>query len=492
MTIMKLQSLNSEHSNGVFSSIGCRASRRKADHSIFSVVSRVLGLLAVLVVFSATQAVAQSDNHSQTRPNILLIMTDQLTPGAMSCAGNSYVTTPAMDSIASNGTRFSRAYATQPLCLPFRSSLQTGRFPHEIGTINNGRKIDGEFPMLGKLVGDAGYECAYIGKWHVGCSSEDAGYEEASNVGLDPAKLEAARVFLLRKHDRPFFLTVSFMNPHNICELARGQRLPDGPIGDFPTDLAKLPPLPDNFEKPENEPAVIRKIQDSSWDHYPTAEWDELKWRQYLWGYYRLVEKVDHQIGGVLDALEESGAADDTVVIFISDHGEGVAMHHWNQKQILYDQVTRVPVIISALDSLKGNVSDELVSTPIDITVTILDFIGAKNPTTMTGLSLKPIVMGDSKNLDREFVIAETMFARGGTNLGATGRMIRTDRYKYCVYDNGECREQLFDMQADPGEVINLAVDRKYSEELNRHRTLLLEWAEKTFDTEFPYVAPTE
>lgn len=448
-------------------------------------------LFLAAIACSAAIGPLQAEDVSVGRPNIVLIITDQQTADAMSCRGNPYVKTPAMDSIAASGTRFSRAYVTQPLCLPFRSSLQTGRYPHEIGTINNGRKINGDFPMLAKLVDDAGYECAYIGKWHVGCSYEEAGYEEASNVGLDHEKREAAKAFLLREHEKPFFLTVSFMNPHNICELARDQRLPDGPIGAFPTDLEKLPPLPANHAKPENEPTVIRKIQDSSWVHYPTAEWDELKWRQYLWGYYRLVEKVDRQIGAVLEALEQSGAAGETVVIFVSDHGEGVAMHHWNQKQILYDQATRVPVMIAAPDSLRENVSSELVSTPIDVTATILDFAGAKKPTSMPGLSLKPIVMGEEEGLDRDSVFAETMFARGGTNLGATGRMTRTERYKYCVYDNGECREQLFDMEADPGEMTNLAVDAEYREELNRHRRLLLDWAKQTADTEFPYVEPT-
>ena len=110
-----------------------------------------------------------------SKPNILLVITDQHSATALSCAGNHDLKTPALDRLAADGVRFDRAYVTQPLCLPCRSSLQTGRYPHEIGTISNGRPIRGEFPLLGNLVNEAGYESAYIGKWHVGKEREVSG-----------------------------------------------------------------------------------------------------------------------------------------------------------------------------------------------------------------------------------------------------------------------------------------------------------------------------
>jgi hypothetical protein len=112
----------------------------------------------------------------QTEPNILVIMTDQQAATAMSCTGNPHLKTPAMDSIAAGGIRFERAYVTQPLCLPCRSSMLTGRYPHEIGTVTNGTKYNRDWPMLGKLMANGGYECAYIGKWHVGALAD---YEHA-------------------------------------------------------------------------------------------------------------------------------------------------------------------------------------------------------------------------------------------------------------------------------------------------------------------------
>jgi arylsulfatase A-like enzyme len=434
--------------------------------------------------------VAQEDNIPE-KPNILLIITDQQTANALSCTGNKYLYTPALDKLAESGVRFEKSYVTQPLCLPFRSSLQTSRYPHEISTINNGEKIVGNFPMLGNLVASAGYSCHYIGKWHVGSTPEKAGYKNYNNVGTDDKKSQVAVEFLLKKHDTPFFLTVSFMNPHNVCELARadavGTDLPDGSIGLAPENLDELPPLPDNFALPENEPSVIRQIQHKSKIHYPTENWDELIWRQYLWGYYRLVEKVDAEIGKVIDALKKGDYEDNTVIIFTSDHGEGVAMHHWNQKQILYDQATRVPLIIRWKGITDQRIYPELVSNALDIPVTILDLVGKEKPESMLGISLLPVMEGKSQKT-RKFVVSETMFARGAVNLGATGRMIRTKDFKYCIYDNGEHREQLFDMENDPGEMNNLAYKTEFEDVLNRHRELILEWMKSTNDNNFPYV----
>lgn len=436
-----------------------------------------------------------SINTSGQKPNVLLIITDQQTATSMSCTGNKYLSTPALDQLAATGVRFENNYSVQPLCLPFRSSLQTGRYPHEIGTISNGKDINGDFPLLGNLMASEGYQCDYFGKWHVGVSPEEAGYQGYDNVGKDDKKAEAAREFLLKKQNKPFFLTVSFMNPHNICELARadavGTDLPDGSIGLAPTNLDDLPPLPNNFDYPNDEPSVIREIQKSSKIHYPTADWDELTWRQYLWGYYRLVEKVDLEIGRVLQALKDGGHEENTVVIFTSDHGEGVAMHHWNQKQILYDQSTKTPLIISWKGNTKENVYKGLTSAALDIPMTILDYARAHIPLPMQGVSLKQIAEGKPSK-ERKYVIAETMFALGRKNLGATGRMIRTKKYKYCIYDNGERREQLFNLQTDIGEMNNLVNDDKFSKVLNKHRQLITQWAEETNDTEFPYRNPEQ
>lgn len=431
------------------------------------------------------------NDYIKERPNIILIISDQLTASALSCAGNVNLHTPALDKLAESGIRFENNYVTQPLCLPFRSSLQTSRFPHEIGTINNGRKIEGDFPLLGNLMKTAGYQCSYIGKWHVGTTPEKAGYSVYDDVGIDEKKADAACSYLLTEHKNPFFLTVSFMNPHNVCELARadadGTVLPDGPIGKPPTELQELPPLPKNFNVPANEPSAIRTAQGNSFKQYPTKDWTNLTWRQYLWGYYRLVEKVDNEIEKILDVLNKSNYSENTVIIFTSDHGEGIAMEHWNQKQVLYDQVTRVPLIINWKGKTRKQINKELVSNALDIPVTILDIAGVEKPVSMRGESLVPVIE-DKSHKSRNYVVSETMFAENNKPLGGKGRMLRTERFKYCIYDNGENREQLFDMENDPGETNNLAVKKEFREELLKQRNLLLSWAKSTNDNDFPYI----
>jgi len=442
------------------------------------------------VIVGAGSCLRSINKAQDSRPNILVIMTDQQAATAMSCTGNPYLKTPAMDSIAARGVRFEHAYVTQPLCLPCRSSMLTGRYPHEIGTITNGTQYNKDWPMLGQMMSGGGYECAYIGKWHVGAPiGRRSGYAFVRDRGKDHEKTAYAVEYLSRKHDKPFFLTVSYVNPHNVCQLARHQPLPDGPIPPLPKNMEDLPPLPDNFAIPENEPTAIREAQEMSrGKQYPTKDWDERLWREYLWGYYRLCEKVDAEIAKVLEALQENGFADNTVIMFVADHGEGMAAHHWNQKQVLYDEAVRVPCIIAPPQTAAaGKVSTALVSTGIDYLPTILDFAGISCPDTMPGHSLKSIALGKSDTLPREYVVTETVFASGTRQFGVSGRMLRTERYKYTIYNKGECREQLFDMEKDPGEMNNLAVAPEYQSILNQHRQHMVAWAAQTQD-HFPYI----
>ena len=442
------------------------------------------------VMAGAGWCLSNKSSAKDSRPNILVIMTDQHAAPAMSCTGNPYLKTPAMDSIAAKGVRFERAYATQPLCMPCRSSMLSGRYPHENGVVTNGLRYNKEWPMLGNMMSEGGYECAYIGKWHVGAPvGPRTGYAFVRGRGKDHEKTAHAVEYLSREHEKPFFLTVSYVNPHNVCQLARHQELPDGPIRPLPADIDDLPPLPDNFAIPENEPTAIREVQEMSrGKHYPTKDWDERLWREYLWGYNRICEKVDAEIAKVLEALQENGLADNTVIVYIADHGEGIAAHHWNQKQVLYDEAARVPCMIASPESsAAGTVSTALVSTGIDYLPTILDFAGIRCPDTMPGHSLKSLALGKSDTRPRDYVVAETIFASGTKQFGVSGRMLRTEQYKYTIYNKGECREQLFDMEKDPGEMHNLAVDKEFHRELNRHRQLVADWAEKTNDA-FPYM----
>ena len=306
--------------------------------------------------------------------------------------------------------------------------------------------------------------------------------------GHDAERAERAARFLRDDHEKPFFLVVSLLNPHDCCQLARGEDLArfEGEIGPVPPE-AELPPLPDNFEIPTDEPDQLRAWQEENSERvYRSHFWDEKQFREYLWGYYRLVEKVDAEIGKVLEALHESGRGEDTVVIFSSDHGDGHSRHRWNQKWSLYDESARVPLIVAWKGrTLAGRADDHLVSSGLDLLPTICDYAGAQLPKGCLGRSVRRLAEGRVQAGWRRYVVSETSFgnwADVGESDFPKARMVRTDRYKYIAYDKGRRREQLIDMEADPGEMQNAAGRPDLARVLQQHREYLAQWCHRTND----------
>jgi len=441
------------------------------------------------------------------RPNIVYIMTDQQFGGAMSCTGNPYLRTPAMDRLAAMGVRFEKAYCAFPLCVPSRTAMFSSRMPHEAGVYVNCKVSQEAFPFatLGRTVADAGYDCHYIGKWHLTIPTSRTkvhGFNEVvlpGGHGHDAARAQRAAAFLRRDHEKPFFLVVSLLNPHDCCQLARGEDLAkfDGAIPPIPPE-EEQPPLPENFEIPAGEPDQLRVWQkENSARVYRSYFWDKKRFREYLWGYYRLVEKVDAEIGKVVDALEESGRSDDTVVIFASDHGDGHSRHRWNQKWSLYDESARVPFVVAWKGRTRaGHVDHHLVSSGLDLMPTICDYAGAPVPQGSLGRSVRRLAEGRTQVTWRRFVVSETSFGnwtKVGTGDFPKARMVRSDRYKYIAYDKGQRREQLIDMKADPGEMVNMAGKPEMEEVLQRHRDYLAQWCRRTNDAfETPGGATTQ
>lgn len=440
----------------------------------------------------ATLSFGKKNSKKQDRPNILFVLTDQQCADAISAVGNNDLKTPGMDQIAKYAMNFKKAYCPTPLCVPSRSSMFTGMYPHEINVpINNmaAKWNTSEFPYMGNIMKAAGYDTGYVGKWHLPASPKDIdihGFDYIKHAranDLDPDVPEASIDFLKQKRDKPFLLVSSFVNPHDICQWARGEAMRNDEIGAPPAaDLC--PSLPDNFEIPELEPDVIRYVHSLSKRTYPTENWSGEKWRQYRWAYYRLVEKVDRYLKQIMDALEENGLIDNTVIIFTSDHGDGNAHHKWNQKQILYDEAARVPFMIS----WKGHTevcdyNDNAVSTGIDLIPTMCEIAGVEAPAHLKGDPLFKLSLGDRKAYDRPYTISETEFCLSKKTYGVKGRMVRSSQYKYIVYEQGALKEQLFDMNVDPGEMKNLAYQEKYYEIKSELRDALKQWIKETSDS---------
>ena len=474
-------------------------------------LSRSYRTVWTLVVLAVLATGLLRPAYGDERPNVLFVITDQQSGDAMSCRmGKQYVNTPAMDSLAAGGMLFTRAYSSNPLCMPLRNSLFTGRYPHETGVTKNAKPEGGslapEFISMGTYFRDEGYETAYSGKWHICLNEKDPdthGFEILdAKSRLSPPEIDnydarvshAAVDFLGRKHDRPFLLVVSLMNPHNICEWARRgagreQKLSCGEIG-TPPPVDQLPPPPANLEIPKNEPdgmTLIRKAYQVPDGLFPVGEFTVEDWRKQRWGYYRMVEKVDGEIAKVLDALRAAGVEENTLVIFTSDHGDCTGAHRTNQKTVFYDESVRVPLIVSWKGKTPAATSDQLVNTGVDVLPTMFDCAKIKQPKKLPGRSVLPLALSRPTTGWRDYLVSQNNLAQTGKVDGLRpemeGRMVRTDRYKYCVYSRGTRRESLVDMQADPGETVDLAADPKYRDVILKHRELLARFAREHNDT---------
>lgn len=434
-----------------------------------------------------------TDLSNNARPNVLVITTDQQSAFALGCAGNPHVTTPAMDRIASRGVRFEKAYASNPLCVPSRTSYMTGTLPHENGVDYNGDHVPFEharFPVPACVFREAGYATGYFGKWHIphdihdtdwsGFTTRAAVRDNAVDHEIVPACLE----FITTRRNAPFLAFASFVNPHDICEFARiltglPDRLKNGDIPELP-GVDALPPLPVNWERPGMEPEAVNAhyMLETTGGIYPSREWggaEDPRWRQYLWAYYRLVELVDRRVGQLLDGLEAFGLAENTVIVFTSDHGDGMARHRWTQKTLFYDEVARVPFLVSWPGKLPAGAvnTGHLLNLGTDLFPTLLDAAGLEQPEGLKGLSALPAASGRGDAPQHAFIVSGNNLQPAWEQRGeVSGRMIRTPRFKYVRYSHGANPEQLFDMESDPLEMRNLVAVPEYTDVLHEHRRI--------------------
>jgi arylsulfatase A-like enzyme len=191
-------------------------------------------------------------------------------------------------------------------------------------------------------------------------------------------------------------------------------------------------------------------------------------------------------MGEVLAALRESGQEENTAILFVSDHGDCHGAHRWNQKTVFYDESSRVPLIVSWKGKTPKGTSDVLLNVGVDMIPTMCDFAGIDVPVFLPGKSLKAPALGQAPAWDREFVVSQNHMVQcepvDGKHLMPHGRMVCSERYKYCAYSEGERRESLVDMQTDPGEMRNLAYQVTYRPILEQHRQYLADWCREHGD----------
>lgn len=432
-----------------------------------------------------------------TKNNILILICDQLSAAALSTYGNTYSHTPNLDRLAGRSAVMEHAYTACPLCQPSRASFWTSRYPHQTGVLSN--LPDQGFPTLspdmetlGDLFSGAGYDCVHFGKTHdygglrgfrivdsrqivIPRANPAIKFDYETYLDIDTTKKSIE--YLSSKPDQPFLMVSDLQNPHNICayigEASEG-------CGEFPLKR-ELPPLPDNFDCSDmkNRPEFIQYLCCAHRRQRQVSGWSEDEFRHYLYAYYEYLEMVDRQIGDILKSLEDSSMADQTMIVFLADHGEGMASHHLVTKYgTFYEETNRVPFFF-ALPSSQIQRRITGVSSLLDLMPTLLDYAGISSPDTLEGHSLLPQITGEKTDTQQTYVAAQWFDEFRGCTV--PGRMICNEDFKYTCYLEPDS-EELYDMKADRTERTNLAHDPDYLKILERFRGLLNSYLTRTRD----------
>ncbi|MDP6524797.1 MAG: sulfatase-like hydrolase/transferase [Kiritimatiellia bacterium] len=455
---------------------------------------------------------AKATADRQDRPNVILIYTDQQHANMMSCAGNPYVKTPAMDYMAGNGIRFTRAYTANPVCAPARVSMMTGRFPSQfldkngnLARENRGSMAPGDVSeevqktLLPVFMKEAGYDLFYGGKVHIPeiIGPKKNGFTYYVKTPKMPLAEASAKIIRGRKPgDKPFLMWANFISPHDICYMAlRDYRVADmgkpaKKNGLEETDLVALmnraskiapgeffekhcPPLPPNFEPQIGEPQSVKALvarrgfREKARQNYTDADW-----RLHRWLYARLTEQVDAEIQLILDALKESGLEENTLVIFSSDHGDMDSAHRMEHKTALYEESANVPLIAMYKGTIPAGTvnSSDLVSTGLDFLPTAADYAGNPNAKAdPRGRSLRPLFEG-KKVKWRDTLGVESQIG---------WMVVDNEGKKLIEYDfppGGKIETQLLDLKADPYETRHFPRNDGNSKTWDKLEKALDEW----------------
>ncbi|QDV69214.1 Arylsulfatase [Rosistilla carotiformis] len=448
--------------------------------------------LAGLLVATCASLVPATETGLRDRPNVLFIAVDDLAC-TLGCYGDLVAKTPNIDRLAAEGTCFQRAYNQLPLCNPTRASVMTGRRPDEIKVYDLDRHFRDELPdvvTLPQAFQAAGYFAARVGKiyhYNVPASIGTDGFDDPPswNRTVNPKgrdKIDEALVFnaephrkisgalswlaadgedeeqtdgiiaseaieiMREKRDLPFFLGVGFFRPHTPYVA------PKKYFEMYPLESLRLPYAP---------PGDRDDIPTAAFAHncpVPNYGLDHQTLLQATQAYYACVSFVDAQVGRLLDAVEELGLAEETIVVFWSDHGYHLGEHDgvW-QKRTLFEQGARAPLIVRVPGQKSQGECRRIVEF-VDIYPTLTDLAQIPSPSGLAGRSLLPLIENRRADWDGYAVTQVLRPADARLSEPVMGCSLRTARYRFTEWGEGKHGVELYDHQSDPNEFHNLAV----------------------------------
>ena len=488
--------------------------------------------LAAGIVVLCSQALAET--HSD-RPNILFIMTDQHRWDCLGANGNRLIKTPHLDRLAAEGANFTHFFVQAPVCVPSRVSFFTGRYPHSHRNRVNYTPLDKGEVLMQRRLREAGYRTASVGKLHYHppnvTEAKRTGFDfvelhdavpqldrfsdyfawrqrrdPRSNIGyralakdipdgknpfrqaIDEKYSETTWVGQRTRHyirqlatgDRPFFLFSSFWKPHAPFEVPQPF---DTMYDDVEIPLPEQMTLDAIMRLPPPLRALILRFR-------PAYDMDRQRLMWMYRSYYGAISHIDREVGLILAALDEAGVADNTIVVFSSDHGDQMLEHGLMGKNCFFEASVRVPLIIRFPERVRRDQYNELVES-VDVLPTLFELAGLPEPYLNQGRSLVGLISPARDDyLPREAVFSENIIPEvitGGRDefefikgKGIRGirhpdaKMVRTRRWKYVSYPEGFA--ELYDLDSDPLEMNNLAEDLEHREQTYAMKDRLLHW----------------
>ena len=428
-------------------------------------------------------------NAQRNKPNILFLFSDDQRMDAVGAYGNPYIQTPNLDRLAQQGTRFTNNFCMGShhgaVCAPSRAMLMSGK-----SLFNVYDKLEG-VTIMPEVLKDQGYVTFGTGKWHnektafargfeygrnvffggmsdhfevpVVDLKEDGSFTEVETNGFSTRIFTDAVVDFVQDYsangaDQPFFAYVAYTTPHD----------PRSPVQDYidyypPNAL----PLPADFMATHPFDLGVMTIRDENLGKWPRSA---AQVRQQLADYYGLITHMDHEIGRILQTLENNNLLHNTLIIFSSDHGLAIGSHGLLGKQSLYETSMKAPLIISGPGIPTSTTTDALVYL-YDLFPTLLDYLELEIPEGVDGQSIMPVISGEVKD------IRNSLF----TAYSGSQRAVKDHRWKLIQYPEIH-HTQLFDLKHDPYELNNLAQIETYQPKVNEMMDLLREWQQKTND----------
>jgi len=436
------------------------------------------------LAFSVVSSIAASTQA--TRPNIVFVLVDDLRWDALGCTGHPFAKTPNIDRLAKEGALFRNFFVSIPLCSPSRASFLTGQYPHTHGVVDNSdhSALSHKLVTFPKLLHDAGYETAYVGKWHMGnddsprpgfdhwvsFKGQGAYLNPVINVDGNASKVDGymtdilnghAVKFLKAPHPKPFCLYLAHKAVHG--PFTPAERHKDL----FANDTMK--PAPNHGDSLEGKPAITRPVESPPNAKNPKkkkaaaraaaaagtpARLPEGTVRSQL----RALAAVDEGIGEILKALEVSKQLDNTLVIFTSDNGFFWGEHGLADKRWAYEESIRDPLLMRYPPRIKPGVTFEQFALNIDIAPTLLDLARVPIPKSVQGQSLLPLFK-DPKTPGRASFLTE-YFQEKQYPQTPTWQAVRSPQWKYIHYPGLKEMDELYEIKADPYELKNRIKDQ--------------------------------